>query len=231
MKNNSKNTAARALLVVPFLIVSLCLFVLAFSNLLAGNPGRSSDIPTSPNLVPTNFMGTFDPHAYPCATPRHHFMVPAGQARIVVHVDAEVATNDLSVTLLYGPDPNPTFIQPEDTGVGNEVLNYSPGAVPPGEYQVQVCLSANPVSSNPPYDYVGVFAYDDTGAGTPPPPTGTLVPAPQDVGAKIGYENFDPPGVLTPVIVTSSGGATGNLRIAYFSQYLMCKANSCKLLL
>ena len=142
-------------------------------------------------------------------------MVPAGQARIVVHVDAEVATNDLSVTLLYGPDPNPTFIQTEDTGVGNEVLNYSPGAVPPGEYQVQVCLSANPVSSNPPYDYVGVFAYDDTGAGTPPPPTGTLVPAPQDLGAKIGYENFEPPGVLTPVIVTSSGGAT----VEYLGRY------------
>src|SRR3984893_7574538 len=35
-----------------------------------------------------------------------------------------------------------------------------------------------------------------------------MPPSPQDSGPKVGYENFEAPGVLTPVIVTSSGGAT-----------------------
>jgi len=39
---------------------------------------------------------------------------------------------------------------------------------------------------------------------TPVPPP----PAPQDPGAKIGYENFEAPGVLTPGTATSSGGLT-----------------------
>ncbi len=39
---------------------------------------------------------------------------------------------------------------------------------------------------------------------TPVPPPA----APQDTGPKIGYENFPAPGVLTPVVVTSSGGLT-----------------------
>src|SRR5207249_393974 len=157
--------------------------------------------------VPEAFSGTFDPHAYPCATPRHHFMVPANQVRIVVQVDAEVPANDLAVTLLYGPDPNPIFVQTEDTGIGEEVLTYQPsGGLAPGEYQVQVCLSSNPAVSTEPYDYVGTFTYDDTGpAGPPPPQFGPIPPATQASGAKIGFENFPAPGVLIPVKTTEAG--------------------------
>jgi hypothetical protein len=39
---------------------------------------------------------------------------------------------------------------------------------------------------------------------TPPPPP----PAPEDTGPKIGYENFEAPGVLTQGTATSSGGVT-----------------------
>ena len=39
---------------------------------------------------------------------------------------------------------------------------------------------------------------------TPAPPP----PAPQDLGGKIGYENFEAPGVLTPGTTTSSGAVT-----------------------
>ncbi len=216
MKTNSSSAAARVLLVTPFLIISLFFFALAFSNLVAGDSGRAMTSRNSPDaVVPTNFSGTFDPHAYPCATARHHFMVPAGQARIVVHVDALLPANDITVTLLYGPDPLPVFVQTEDTGVGSEVLTYSPGAVPAGEYQVQICQAGNAAVSMPPYDYNGVFAYDDAGVGTPPPPTGPLTAAPQDPGAKVGYENFEPPGVLTPTVVTSSGGVT----VEYLGRY------------
>ena len=214
MKNNSNSATARVLFVVPFVIVSLCLFVLAFSNLLAGNSIRPA-VPGSPDLTTTPFNGTFDQHVFPCATPRHHFMVPAGQARIIVHVDAVVPINDITVTLLYGPDPNPVVLQTEDTGVGEEVLTYSPGAVPPGEYQVQVCQAGNSPMPTAPFDYQGVFGYDDTGVGTPLPPTGALTAAPVDVINKVGYENFEPPGVITPVIVTSSGGTT----VEYLGRY------------
>src|SRR5258705_3020929 len=46
-------------------------------------------------LAPTGpqtqvFSGTYDPHVYPCATPRHHFTVPAGQVRISVHVKVRI---------------------------------------------------------------------------------------------------------------------------------------------
>ena len=36
----------------------------------------------------------------------------------------------------------------------------------------------------------------------------SLIPAPQDTGPKIGYENFEAPGVLTPGTALSSGGVT-----------------------
>src|SRR5207244_6069254 len=52
------------------------------------------------------------------------------------------------------------------------------------------------------------FTYDDTAPGGNPPHFGALPAAPQDSGPKVGYENFEPPGVLTPVKVTSSGGLT-----------------------
>src|SRR6266850_3099987 len=63
----------------------------------------------------TVIQGTYDPHTYPCATPRHHFTVGAGQARIVVQVNAQVPANDLSVSLLHGSDPSPELITTEDT--------------------------------------------------------------------------------------------------------------------
>ena len=213
MKRNSPSLAGRVVAGTPFFIISLCLFAFAISNVTAGNRHRAAKTSgTTPMLaVPQNFSGTFDPTAYPCATPRHHFTVPTGQTTIVVNVDAVVPSNDLAVTLLYGSDPNPQFIQTEDTGVGQEVLHYTPGGgVPPGEYQVQVCASANPAAPfTAPLDYNGVFAYDNTLPATTLPPTSpSLTPAPQDNGPKVGYENFEPPGVLTPVNVTSSGGHT-----------------------
>lgn len=218
MKINSTSTTARVLIVTPFLIISLFLFALAFSNLIAAKSESTNKRQASPEaIVPATFSGTFDPHAFPCATARHHFMVPAGQGRITVEVNAHVQVNDITVTLLFGPDPVPVVLTTSDTGVGSEVLTYSPGGVlPQGEYQVQVCQAGNSPMPTPPYDYTGVFAYDDTSVGGPiPPPTGALTAAPQDTGGKVGYENFEPPGVLTPTVVTSSGGVT----VEYLGRY------------
>lgn len=126
--------------------------------------------------VTTVFQGTYDPHVFPCGSARHHFTVPPGQARIAVQVSAGIPANDISVSLLYGADPNPVLVVTEDTGTSSEVLNYAPpGGVPAGEYQVQICQTPNTmgVPQTAPYNYAGTFTYDDTntpGAGTPYPP-------------------------------------------------------------
>src|SRR5438874_7369411 len=156
----------------------------------------------------TTFTGTFDPHPYPCATTPNTFLVPPGQVRLVVNVNANNGVNDLAMTLV-GPDGSP--IHTEDNGVGQEVFLYQPsGGVPAGSYSVVVCASSNPIALQPPYDYTGTFTYDDT-AGTPsctPNFTTTVPAAPADPGPKIGYENFEAPGVLTPITQTSSGAYT-----------------------
>ena len=164
--------------------------------------------------VPTQFSGTYTPAIFPCGTPRHHFIVPAGQTRLVVQVSAVVPTNDITVSLLFGPDPAPVLIQTADTGTSSEALVYhgAGGVVPPGEYQVQICQtpSTNGVPQMAPFDYNGIFTRDDTalpagGGGGTPPPFGPIPQAPLDNGPKVGYENFTAPGALIPVTTTSAG--------------------------
>jgi extracellular elastinolytic metalloproteinase len=137
--------------------------------------------PTGPQTQP--IQGTYDPTVFPCATLRHHIIVPPGQTRIVVQVNAGVPTNDLSVSLLYGPDPSPALLTTEDTGTCCEALHYEPaGGVPPGEYQVQICQTPNTmgVPQMAPFNYLGTFTYDDTpipSAGVPYPPQWKYVTA------------------------------------------------------
>jgi len=144
---------------------------------------------------PQVFQGTYDPNPYPCATQRHHFNVPSGKSRIVVQVNATVPTNDLSVSLLFGSDPNPVPVQREDTGTCCEALIYQPAdGVPAGEYQVQICQTPTPqgVPQNPPYDYTGVFIADGTGAGNATPtPTPVPLPTPVPIYEKGGI-TFSP---------------------------------------
>jgi hypothetical protein len=207
-KITSSSTTARVLAAIPFLLGGVGLLVLAFGDLFAGNR-RVASLMTS---VPQTYSGTYDATSvFPCSTPRHHFTVPTGQVRIVAQVSATLQSNDLTLTLLYGSDPNPVPLHTEDTGVGTEAYNYQPaGGVPAGEYQIQICESPAPAGpSMAPFTYTGTFTYDNTGpSGGNPPVFGALPPAPQDSGPKVGYENFEAPGVLTPVVVTSSGGAT-----------------------
>jgi hypothetical protein len=212
-KNCSSSITARATIGTVFLVCSAFLFAMAFSSVSARDRAHTRGQAIAPAAsVPQTFNGTYDATSvFPCSTPRHHFTVPAGQVRIVVQVAATLQTNDLEMTLLFGSDPNPVPLHTEDTGVGTEAYNYQPaGGVPAGEYQVQICESGAPAApSMQPFTYNGTFTYDDTGAsGGNPPHFGALPPAPQDSGAKVGYENFEVPGLLTPVTVTSSGGKT-----------------------
>ena len=213
MKTTSHSTRARVALGTMFIVCGLFLAVLGLTDAVAKGRARSrAQLAIGPSVPVTQvFSGTYDSSkTFPCGSTRHHFTVPAGQARIVVQVSATLQTNDLEMTLLFGSDPNPTPLHTEDTGVGTEAYNYQPaGGVPAGEYQVQICESGAPVGpSMTPLTYAGTFTYEDVSGGGNPPTFGQLPAAPQDNGPKIGYENFEPPGILTPVKVTSSGGLT-----------------------
>lgn len=122
------------------------------------------------------FSGEYDPHVFPCSTPTHSYTVAAGKVRIVVQVNAGIPTNDLTVTLLFGPGAGVVVAGPEDTGVGSEVLTYEPvGGVPAGNYQVKICQTPNVLAGDqmPPYTYAGTFTTDDS------PVPGVDLPSPQ----------------------------------------------------
>ncbi len=212
MKKNSSSIKARVLAGIPLLLTSVIL--LTFSVTYGGNRSQAkarNRSTISPSLaVPTPFSGTYDPHVFPCGTPLNHFTVLPGQTRIVVQVSATIATNDLTVTLLYGAVNPVPVAGPEDTGVSSELLLYAPGGlIPPGDYWVQVCETPNPgaVPQVAPFDYNGTFTTDNTApaGGAPPPKTLSVAPAPLDNGAKIGFENFAAPGVLVKVKTTEGG--------------------------
>src|SRR5438477_1053457 len=212
MKKNSSPIKARVLAGIPLLLTGVIL--LTFSVTYGSNRSQAkarNRSTISPSLaVPTPFSGTYDPHVFPCGTPLNHFTVLPGQLRIVVQVSATIATNDLTVTLLYGAVNPVPVAGPEDTGVSSELLLYQPGGlIPPGDYWVQVCETPNPgaVPQVAPFDYNGTFTTDNTApaGGAPPPKTLSVAPAPLDNGAKIGFENFAAPGVLIQVKTTEGG--------------------------
>jgi hypothetical protein len=211
-KNSSLPITARVALSALFLLSGLALFcaipLVASSHSSIRPRAQTATAPTAPN--PTPYSGTYDPNPFPCATTRNTFNVPAGQTRIIVSVAATLQANDLTLTLLYGADPNPTLVQTDDTGVGTEGFIYAPpGGVPPGEYQVEICESPAPAAPpTAPFTYNGTFITDDTpiaGGGAAFPPFGSIPPAAQDTGPKIGFENFSAPGVLVTVVVTEAG--------------------------
>ena len=206
MKTNfSSSVSARSTLAVLFCLTGiglLCVIPLI---------GTRAQLPANP----ATFNGQFDAtQAYPCSSVPTVFTVPPGQARIIVNVNATVPTNDLAVTLLQGIGATAQFIHTEDNGVGNEVFVYEPaGGVLPGNYSVQVCASSNPLAPfAQPYTYAGTFTYNDTAVSVSCPPnfTETLPAAPVASGAKVGYENFEAPGVLTQITQTSSGDLRQN---------------------
>jgi hypothetical protein len=202
MKTKSSHPiSARITLAALFFIVGL--------SLLCSLPFVGSRAQLPSNV--TTFNGTFDTaHAYGagCTTFSGPFVVPAGQARIIVNVDATVPTNDLAFTLV---DALGQPIHTEDTGVGNEVFDYEGSPVPAGSYKVYVCASANPLAPfQQPGSYTGTFTYNDTAVSSSCPAnfTPTLPAAPKDSGPKVGYENFEAPGQLTTITQTSSGAYT-----------------------
>src|SRR4051812_33816629 len=100
MKTKSSSNAARVALAVPFLLVALFLALAGLTNLSAKNRAGTKEAAIPQAAVPSPFSGTFDPNDYPCGSTLHQFVVPPGQARIVVQADATFPTNDITITLL-----------------------------------------------------------------------------------------------------------------------------------
>jgi hypothetical protein len=82
------------------------------------------------------------------------------------------------------------------------VVFIDPSATGVGTYTVHVVYDTTPASAIDPYH--GSISVPQPGA----PPHPTPLPAPVDNGPKVGYENFEAPGLLTPGTSTSSGAVT-----------------------
>jgi hypothetical protein len=83
-------------------------------------------------------------------------------------------------------------------GVTNQVADIDVASKGTGDYCVRVALNTTPDATD---KYSGAAAAVPL---VPPPPPA----APQDTGAKIGYENFEAPGQLVPASQLSSGAVT-----------------------
>lgn len=102
----------------PALILAFCLvcgvgamLLLPVSSARSGSTGWNKTVsaaeanpapqtPTGTEII----QGTYDPQVYPCATPKHRFSVGAGKSRIVIQLNAETPTNDLSVSPRMAPN-------------------------------------------------------------------------------------------------------------------------------
>ncbi|MDQ6764512.1 MAG: hypothetical protein M3Z22_00185 [Verrucomicrobiota bacterium] len=101
------------------------------------------------------------------------------------------STGELITSAMEGPGltTQTAFIDPASAGTGN--------------FRIHIAYATTPTSAT---DHYHGAASVVSASGVVP--TATPVPAPLDTTGKVGYENFEAPGVLTPVVVTSSGGAT-----------------------
>jgi hypothetical protein len=95
-----------------------------------------------------------------------------------------------------GPLVTSAFAGP---GLTRQVAYIDPAQSGTGVFTVHVAYDTTPTSAVD--EYHGAIAPVPQTA--PPPPA-----APQDPGPKIGYENFEAPGVLTQTTSSSSGGVT-----------------------
>lgn len=83
----------------------------------------------------------------------------------------------------------------------NQVVFIDPSYAGVGYFTIHVVYDTTPAAATD--HYTGSVSVLGTNSGG-----GTAPPAPADPNGKIGYENYEAPGILTPVVVTSSGGAT-----------------------
>ncbi len=210
MKRSSYSVAGRVTLGALFVAIGLVLLVFALSA------GRArSATPASGSLGPAGSPISWDGTATGTGAANGEsscvegtncdtftLTVTGTQAdwttaakRIEVTINVNNAANDYD--LVIHKDSNAgTIVDTSGNSAGvNEVGHISPSESGVGNYTVHVIYFA----TIPGVQYHGVAAVVPL-TPAPPPPAGV------DNGPKVGYENFDPPGVLTPV--TTSTGPT-----------------------
>lgn len=207
MKRSSYSAAGRVTLGALFITIGIMLLVFTFSAGRARSATPATG-PLGPASSPISWDGTATGtgaangesscmEGINCDT--FTLTVTGSQAnwtsaakRIEVTINVNNAGNDYD--LVIHKDSNAgTIVDSSANAAGtNEVGHISPSESGVGAYTVHVIYFA----TIPAMQYHGVAAVVPL---TPAPPPAATV----DNGPKVGYENFDPPGVLTPVTTTT----------------------------
>ncbi len=114
--------------------------------------------------------------------------------------------NEYDIHIHKGSNAGPLITSAfEGPGLTSQVAYIDPsnlpttGVNPTTVFTVHVAYDTTPASATDPYH----------GSATPVSTTATSIQAaPQDTGPKVGFENFEAPGVLVPASALSSGGVT-----------------------
>jgi hypothetical protein len=220
MKKTSSSATARATLSALFLITSVALFLLAIfvNQSKSANPASGTLNPvlgTSVSWDGTATGGTVGgdgggdgncTEGQSCDTYTLTLTgAPADWAGKKVEVVISwTATGVDDYDLYIHKNSNAGAVVNSSAGFTSpETASFEPSATGTGDYTAHVIYYTVVDPSPPP---TGTGQYHGTAtvvAGAPP--TGTPPPAPQDTGAKIGYENFEPPGTLINVTSSSQG--------------------------
>ena len=120
--------------------------------------------------------------------------------KVQVQLTWQSSGNEFDIYIHQGSSTSGTLVTSVMAGPGltSQTAFIDVGQWGTGTFTVHIVPDTTPVVTD---------KYHGTATAVPltpiPPP-----PAPQDPGAKIGYENFEAPGVLTPGTATSSGALT-----------------------
>jgi len=208
MKTNPASLTARVTVGTLFLITSIVLVVLALSTTRSRSATPGSGTIASPTGSPLAWDGTATGtgsvggegtcvETVSCDTftltvgGTQADWVTAGK-RIEVKITPPASQDDYDLVVHKTSNSGP-IVDSSGNGAGiPEVAHINPAVDGVGVFTVHVIYFA----TTPPDQYHGTATVVPL---TPSPPP----PAPADTGPKVGYENFEAPGVLTPVTVST----------------------------
>jgi hypothetical protein len=126
--------------------------------------------------------------------------------KIQVLLTWSAGTNEYDIYIHQGNSVNGPLVTSAIQGPGlqNQVAIIDPSSAGTGTFTIHIAYDTTPTAAT---DHYTANITAITGCGG----TGMSSPAladPNIPNGGIGYENYEAPGVLTPVVVTSSGGAT-----------------------
>jgi hypothetical protein len=122
--------------------------------------------------------------------------------KIQVLLTWQSLSNEYDLYIHKGSNSNPVVTSAvQGPGLTQQFVFIDPATAGTGVFTVHVVYDTTPASATDPY-HGSVSVFTPTASGSVP------LPAPADTGPKVGYENFEAPGLLTGGTATSSGGVT-----------------------